>query len=235
MKTILVVILVLLCFELYGTDVEATLTYYMYNRDATYVTSRDDVTAMGNSSSGPKVGQNTTFDVIRGYLEFPIPTIGSCASCTLYVYGKTDYSTDDFNTMLYTGSWENTQTTSWELFDGWVSGSAFTGTSLTDGWNSSNFTVGWNTIVFNEAGRDSVLAYSNSTIKIAVISAEDASRSQPTAAESLEFESIAATGKEPFLRIGTTAGYTGTVNGVDEPANISGVLKATVKNVNGVE
>ena len=39
----------------------------------------------------------------------------------------------------------------------------------------------------------------------------------------------------PFLRINESAVYTGTVAGVDNPANVSGVGKANVKNVSGVE
>lgn len=203
----------------WGADTTATVTYNMYNRNGTYTTARDAVSATNNSSGGARVGQNTSFDVIRGYLEFPIPALSSVASCSLFMYGDTDNSTTDFVVDLFTGSWASTATTEWDQFDGWVSGSAFTGTNLTDGWNTSGFSVGWNEIVLNAAGRAAILAAQGTTIKIAVISANDVSRAQPSGDEYVSFESKAAVGKEPYLSITEMAASTPTMTGV----SISGV------------
>jgi len=233
-RLIILFLLSLSCFA-HGQDATATLSYYMRDQDGTYVTARDNISASNNSSGGPWCGQNTDFNVYRGYLEFPIPALGSVTSCYLYVYGKTDNSTTNFDIALFTGSWSSMATSEWDQFDGWTSGSAHTGTNLTDGWNTSNFTVGWNIIELNADGRAAILAAAETTIKIAMISGEDVNRSEPTDDEYVAFESIAVSGKEPFLRINESAVYTGTVAGVDNPANVSGVGKANVKNVSGVE
>ena len=222
------------CFA-WGQDATATLSYYMRDQDATYTTARDNISASNNSSSGPWAGQNTDFNVYRGYLEFPIPALGSVTSCYLYVYGKTDNSTTDFNIALFTGSWSSMATSEWDQFDGWTSGSAHTGTNLTDGWNTSNFTVGWNIIELNANGRAAILAAAETTIKIAMISGEDVSRSEPSGDEYVAFEAIAASGKEPFLRINGAATYTGTACGLDNPANVCGVAKANLANFIDVE
>jgi hypothetical protein len=183
------------------TDVTATLSYQMRDQDATYVTARDNISASNNSSGGAKVGQNTDFNVYRGYLEFPIPALSSVASCYLYMYGSADNSTTDFVITLFTGSWSSMATSEWDQFDGWTSGSAHTGTDLTDGWNTSGYSTGWNIIELNADGRAAIFAAKETTIKIAVISGEDVSRSQPSDDEYVEFESKDDAGKEPFLRI----------------------------------
>ena len=182
-------------------DVTATLTYYMRDQDGTYTTARDNISASNNSSSGIQVGQNTDFNVYRGYMEFPIPALASVTTCYLYVYGDTDESTTDFNVALFTGSWSSMATSEWDQFNGWTAGSAHTGTDLTDGWNTSNFSVGWNIIELNADGRTAIFAAKETTIKIAVISGEDVSRSEPSGDENVSFESKDEAGKEPFLRI----------------------------------
>jgi len=234
MKKLLLLLLLLPRIS-WGQDATATLSYYMRDQDATYVTARDNISASNNSSSGPWAGQNTDFNVYRGYLEFPIPALGSVTSCYLYVYGKTDNSTTDFDIALFAGSWSSMATSEWDQFDGWTAGSAHTGTNLTDGWNTSNFTVGWNIIELNAAGRTAILGAAETTIKIAMISGEDVSRSEPTGDEYVSFESISESGKEPFLRINGASTYAGTAFGVDAPANVCGVAKANLKNFIGVE
>ena len=225
MKRLILTILILALagpVSAWGADTTATVSYSMYDRDGTYNTARDNVSAQANSSGGARVGQNTTFDVIRGYLEFPIPALSSVASCSLFMYGDTDNSTTDFVIDLFTGSWSSTATSEWDQFDGWTSGSAHTGTNLTDGYNTSGFSVGWNEIVLNADGRAAILAAQGTTIKIAVISAEDVSRSEPTGDEYVSFESKDAAGKEPYLSITETAAAS-TGGTVLEGVSISGV------------
>ena len=182
-------------------DATATLSYYMRDQDGTYTTARDNISASNNSSSGPWAGQNTDFNVYRGYLEFPIPALVSVSACTLYVYGKEDNSATDFDIALFAGSWSSMATSEWDQFDGWTSGSAHTGTDFTDGWNTSGFSVGWNAIILNAAGRTAILNAAETTIKIAMISGEDVSRSEPSGDEYVSFESMSVSGKEPYLKI----------------------------------
>jgi len=190
-----------------ATDVTATLTYYMYDREGVYATARDSVSASNDSSSGSHVGQKTGFDVIRGYLEIPIPgDLASVASAYLYSYGDTDHSTTDFDVQLFLGTWSSLSKSEWDQFDGWTSGSAHTGTNLIESWNTSSFTVGWNIMEFNADGRAAILAAKGTTMKIAMISEEDVNRSQPTGDEYVSFESKVISGKEPFLRINVGGG-----------------------------
>ena len=218
MKRLITLISALLVLGLaapsWGADATGTLSYKMYDRDGTYNTARDNGDADSNSSGGCSVGQKTTFDVIRGYMEFPIPALSSVASCYLYTYGDADNSTTDFDIELFTGSWISMATSQWDAFDGWTAGSAHTGTNLAESWNTSSFSVGWNIIELNAAGRAAILAAQGTTIKIAMVSAEDVSRSEPTGDEYVSFESIASAGEEPFLRITETAAADATLEGV---------------------
>ena len=141
--------------------------------------------------------------------------LSSVTSCFLHTYGETDLSTTNFDIALFSGSWSSMAVGEWDQFDGWTSGSAHTGTNLANTWNTSSFSVGWNIFEFNAAGRATILSAKNTTFKIAMISGEDVSRSEPTDNEYVSFESIAASGKEPFLRINTsTSSGTSTTKGM---------------------
>ena len=199
----------------WGADATATLTYNMYDANGIYAVARDNISASNNSSGGADVGQDTGFKVRRGYLEFPIPVVSAVASAYLHIYLDTDTSTTDFDINLYLGSWSSMATNEWDQFDGWTSGSAHTGTNLAETFNTSSLVAGYNIIELSAAGRAAILSASNTTIKIAMVSGEDVSRSQPTGDEYVAFESKNAAGKEPFLRITETAASTdGTFSGV---------------------
>ena len=237
MKKILIILFLIVFIYIFGVDTELTLSYYMYDGDGTYTVARDNTDASNDSSGSVRAGQNTNFNVYRGYLEVPIPALSSVTSCFLHLYGDDDDSATDYDIMLYEGTWVlGLVKGDFNEFDGWRAENTHNGTSLTDGWNTSGMVVdGWNIIEFNAAGRAAVLAAEQTTMRICVVSSEDVARSQPTGDEVVVFNSISAEGKEPFLRISSSAAYTGTACGVNNPAGVCGVAKAQIKNFCGVE
>ena len=192
--------LLTVCYAETGT---CTVTYWIRNGEATYAATRDDASGSNDSSGGPQVGQATGFNVHRGYLHFTIPALTSCTSCYLYMYGDTDNSTTDFQIMAYLGEWaDNPSSVKWDEFDGWEASGAYTGTTFipVGTWSSSDFVVGWNALEFSGDGLAAVLAASESTLKIALISKEDVDDSEPTDNEYVSFEGVAS-GTPPYLMI----------------------------------
>lgn len=228
------------------TTVQATNDGYISAEDASsYTTARDNTTADGLSANNVVVGQTLTpdplFRVMRSFLVFTLPTMSAVEACSLYVKGAgADYSDDNFEMYIHTApTYGGTlDTGDFDSFDGWVSGSAHTGTVLNETWNSSSFSSNtWHAIEFNSAGRDSILVYQESDIYITLISKEDYDRSEPSDKEYLSFLSSFSEGNEPYLSINYTSstGYTGTACGLDDPADVLGVLKANLANFLGVE
>ncbi|GAI07542.1 unnamed protein product, partial [marine sediment metagenome] len=90
--------------------------------------------------------------VFRGFASFPIPGVYSVEACTLYVNGKTDSSTDDYEIYIISASEYAPilEADDYQRFDGQQSGSAHTGTVLNNTWNTSSYSSDWNSIVFNK-------------------------------------------------------------------------------------
>jgi len=235
-----IIILMLWCTVANAVTGTCTLTYWIRNSEATYAATRDDASGSNDSSAGPQVGQATGFNVHRGYLHFDIPALENCTSCYLYMYGKSDNTTTDFQIMAYAGEWAgNPSSAEWDEFDGWTSGSPHTGTTFIDvgEWSTSELIIdGWNVIELNASGRAAVLAAAEGELKIALISKEDTDRSEPTDDEYCQFEGFSSD-YPPYLRINDPigTGYTGTACGLDNPANVCGVAKADLANFIGVE
>jgi len=175
----------------------------MYDGEVVYANSRDSENASNDSNGSLTVGQETGYKVHRGFIEVPIPALESVESCYLYVYGKTDASTTDFNIMLYEGDWVlGLARADINNFDGWRAANTHNGTSLTDGWNTSNMTEdNWHIIEFNAAGRAAVLAAAETTMEICMVSSKDVSNTAPEGNEYVAFDAISASGTEPFLSI----------------------------------
>jgi hypothetical protein len=146
---------------------------------------------------------NTSYYVFRGFASFPIPALYSVAACTLYVNGETNWSTTDFEIYLLTSEYGSTlQGMDFLEFDGQQSGSAHTGTVLNNTWNTSSYSSGWNTIVFNTSGLDSLFAASDDTLRIAMISKNDYDNTSPTSSEEyVWFESSDHATDKPYLSI----------------------------------
>ncbi|MDD5353034.1 MAG: fibronectin type III domain-containing protein [Candidatus Omnitrophica bacterium] len=132
-----------------------------------------------------------TWNVWRSFMSFPIPSsINAVSACSLYVYGNTDNSLDNFGIYLVGAkSYGNTLTTAdFKLFNGWQSSGAYNGTILNNTWNTSSFLLNdWNKIVFASAGLDSLKLATGDTLRICMISKEDYDNSEPTWAEYVTF------------------------------------------------
>jgi len=174
----------------------------------TYATVRD--TSQGNSVSTNllSVGQwyrtdTTDYYVFRSFASFVIPAMDSAQACTLYVNGYQNNSTTDFEIYIHGAEAYGPEIGSrdYSKFNGRQTGAAHDGTVLNNTWNSSSYSAGWNTLVFNAAGIDSVEAAAGDTLLIALISKEDYDNSAPTDEEYIHLESSEASGEEPYLSI----------------------------------
>lgn len=209
MKKILFVILLLVCNFAHAETITVTATTdgNIYALHANYATARDTVTGGSAATTNLAIGQALSGDyyVYRSFASFVLPSMESVTACTLYVNGDIDNSTTDFEVYIHTSTYTAIQVADYELFDGRQAAGVHNGSILNNTWNSSSYSAGWNTLVFNAAGLNSIATYSGGTIKIALISKEDFSNSAPSDAEFLSFDSSADGGTEPYLSITHTS------------------------------
>jgi hypothetical protein len=166
------------------------------SNNATYLTGRN-ATTVGNFYSTPfNVGQGkaAAYDIYRTFSAFIIPEMTACSACTLHVDGAGDYSTTDFNVNIFGAhSYRSTVTaTDVNKFNGWQSSGAYNGTLLNDLWNTSSYSSAWNNIIFNAAGRDSLVAAKTDTLWIAMLSDRDVAATEPSGNEFIELTSSTA-------------------------------------------
>ena len=158
---------------------------------ASYTTARDATSGVEALTNGFIIGQDNTsyYTVYRSFLNFSIPNMSTCSACTLYLYYSTDQSTIDFNINVYGATAYGTTLTTadFSLFNGWKSSGAYDGTVLNNTWSSSAYTV-WNPIIFNAAGRDSVLKAQGSSLSLALLSSRDAASTQADSKEYCGFQ-----------------------------------------------
>jgi hypothetical protein len=173
---------------------------------AGYQAARDTLAgnADGNWIQAGQFTIGSNYHVYRGFLSFPLPEMYTISACTLYVKGLYDYSTDSEFDLSITGAdayGSTLQGDDFPRFEGHQSGSPHTGIILNQSWNSVSFTTGWNGIVFNPAGLDSIRAASGDTLRIAILSAHDYSNTPPSGSEYVVFQSSATPGSEPYLAL----------------------------------
>lgn len=183
------------------TEVEASSDGTLYGKNAIYSLSRDADFSHGQTLVTWDVGQTpTTFYVSRSFCSFQIPTMTSISSCSLFLEGNWNVSTDEFNIYIHTSTYAPPISyDDYNDFDGWRPGQTHNGTVLNNLWNSADFSNDWNEIVFNQAGLDAVFAKKGDTLKLTLISEEDFNNSEPTNLEQLKFESSTTVDKEPYL------------------------------------
>jgi len=208
-----------------STTITAQTDGRINNSDNTYSTARD--AESGTSGSDYlEVGQYygvPDYFVIRSFLTFPIPVLWSVSACSLYVNGKTNNSTTDFNIYIHgADSYGPTlDNNDFSRFHGRNTGQPHNGTVLNDSWNSASYSADWNSIIFTAAGRDSILASMGDTLRIALISGEDYDNSSPTNNERLQFESSSHATDKPYLSMTYYASESDPSNLVVTPLNAS--------------
>ncbi len=206
------------------------------NLNAVYLTARNATTGIGVESTFDTGQQGPgTFFVWRSFFAFPIGALtGTVAACSLYVDGHTDGSTTDFNIYLLNASgYKSEKTTAdFDQFDGWQASGAYNGTILNNTWNSSSYSANWNIITFNQAGIDLLTTAANDTLWIVALSEEDYNASEPAAGEFVIFNTVAAAA--PYISFSYSTGWAHTASGIATPANVWGVDKANISNINGV-
>lgn len=194
----------------YPLTIDPTLTLTASNdgtldgTGASYAESRDLATATSISTTALAIGQNATSNTVeRSFLSFALPSMHEVLAETLYVNGRADASTTDFEIYIHTATQSNPLVEGdYDLFDGRTAGAPHTGSILNAVWSSSSFSADWNMIVFNAAGRDTTVAHRDGTFRIAMISKEDYNNSAPGGTtEFLSFENSSTSGSEPYLSL----------------------------------
>jgi len=213
-----------------STTITAQMDGWINNSDNTYSTARDAESGTAVSDY-LEVGQYygvPDYFVNRSFLTFPIPVLWSVSACSLYVNGRTDNSTTDFLIYIHgANSYGPTlNNNDFPMFHGRNTGQSHNGTVLNDTWNSSSYSSDWNTIIFNAAGCDSILASMGDTLRIALISGEDYDNSTPADNERLQFENSSHATDKPYLSITYYATESDPSNLVVTPLNASTITAA---------
>lgn len=197
------------------TTVQSIIDGSVGNSNAVYPTSRD--ADSGNDLQELfylNIGQQHDgiyFYVKRTFISFPIPELISVLTCTLNVDGAIDKSiAADFDVYIH-GAHDYAPTLTladFSKFNGRQTAQAHNGTVLNDTWNTSSYSAAWNAIAFNAAGRDSIVASSGDTLRIALISAKDFTGTAPgeSTEEYIRFSGSGYSGVEPYISITYEAG-----------------------------
>jgi len=200
----------------------------------TYASKRDSTSGTGGYTTNLSVGQKydtITYDISRVFMTFQIPALATADACTLYMDGSNDASTEDFEIYIVTAlNYGTIDVTDYILFDGRTVGGAHTGSILNNAWNSSSWSAGWNTIIFNATGRDSIKVYSGKSIYLALISKEDYNNSAPTTSERTAFVPTSDT-PDPYIALTYTTGWSGTIGNLTNPAAVGAYSKAEIKEI----
>lgn len=184
-----------------SANVTANTDGYIAANDATYLTARNATTGFQASNQYHATGQYLGFYVTRSFMMFTIPTMTALSAASLFLNGRSDGSTTDFELDIYESTYAALSETRFDEFDGWAASGAYTGTRLNNTWNTSSYSAGWNELVFNAAGLAAILAKSGTSFKIALLSEEDQLASEPAGNEYVEFQSSVTAGEEPYIAL----------------------------------
>lgn len=136
--------------------------------------------------------------VCRSFINFTIPYMDAISSASLVMGGSNDESMDDFGVDIFSSSYGPTADASdFPRFDGRQVGAPHNGTVLNNAWNTSSFNT-TNTIDFNAAGLNAILAAKSSVLWLALVSVEDVNNSPPTNNEYVRF---ALSSPSPYLSL----------------------------------
>jgi len=197
----------------YHTDPPATMNqsntteitlgdYYTQTPTTNNTVYGDERTSVTNltKSSIDTLGQRkrgSYYDIFRTNFEvYNIPQMSGVTAGTLMVNLVKDMSTTDFDIQLFEGEWEETDSedTRFWNFDGRQSGTTpFDGTRLNDVWNTSSFALGQLKIPLNADGLAAVLAATQDTLRMVMISSRDSSATAPSGNEYIVLSDSAST------------------------------------------
>lgn len=215
---------------------------YYSASSGTYAGARDTTESANSGAAYNVIGQRklgSTYQVCRTFMAFPIPILTAATECTLFVYGREDDSDTDFQVYVHGARAAAPALTKADYpnFNGMTIGGAHIGTILNNAYTvSTNYVDNtWNGIVLNAAGLDSLVAASNDTLWLVMVSKEDYDNSAPTNPEYVVFESDYEEGKEPYLSFNyTPGGWTGKFGGITNPTKIMGVETENISKVMGI-
>lgn len=225
--------------------ITATLNRWSSVTDATYAVARDTDTGETGGETYIAVGQRESsgYQVLRGNIAFVMPEMDSLYACTIYLWGGTDESDDEFGIYILSAHDSSPvfDNADFSKFNGRTAESAHTGTILNDAYETTSFTAAaWDSLTFNAAGLDSMMVSSGDTLWVAIISDNDYDNIAPTEGhnEYVTFDSLDDEGHEPYILIQyapADTGWTGTFMRVTNPSYIMNVLASDIKKVMGIE
>ncbi len=159
--------------------------HFAQSTGISYSATRNQAAGNGTSLAG-LVGQSEAstswYNIRRSFYTFPIPNYtGVLLSATLNLNGNGDSSANDFDiTVLGANDYGPTLATDdFNALDGWEVSGAYTGTKLTDTWNTADFSNDWNVFTFKAAGIDSIAQSKGDSLRIALISDDDYNENAP--------------------------------------------------------
>ncbi len=226
---------------------------YIIANSTTYLTVHNATTGTVSAVTY-RVGQNkiaTTYYIYRNFFNFTIPAMVQCLACTLFVEGHTDSSTYNEFTVCVMGARAAHPTLVSGDYINYDGHATYDSTNALGKWHSSAFSTGWNKIIFNSLGRDSVETASEDTLWIALISNRDFSATAPTGGEMIGFDYQAprlpylsfsySEAGDPLFAIttsaatnitATTATMGGNITFADKNATIRGICYGATENPN---
>lgn len=216
-------------------SIDADESGYTNKYDEVYLTARNAATAgaaVFNGATQTFVGQelDTVSKIWRVFMKYTLPEMTTVEACSLCFDGGTDASTTDFKLLVVSAKayLPSGAADDYTHFSGWASSGAYSGiVRLNNVWDTSSFSSGINKVIFNQAGLDTLLAYSGTTIGLAVISSRDSSVTAPSSKEYIGFEY----GTTPYLSLTYASGYSGTVSRTTDPSAIMRIDKANIEQV----
>lgn len=189
------------------TNITAANDGWVRGDGASYSDARNSAVGGASGATVVAVGQTTTPGVLRGFLSFTIPSVAACAAASLFIKGFQDISTADFAVYILDSDYTPPLSVGdFPEIDGWAASGVYTGTVLNNSWNSADYPGdgSWWEITLNAAARAKIVAATDSTLRLALVSKEDYDESAPVAAEWMQFYSSSTAGSEPYLRINYT-------------------------------
>ena len=142
----------------------------LYSSNATQATARNATTATSlDSVSTFSIGNQYAagaWNYFRGFFGFNMPDMASINSLVFELNGGTDRSETDTLWNIFSASQAASggiTTADFDQFNIWQASGAYNGVKLISDWNTTSYSINWNTFTFNAAGKDTALVYKNST------------------------------------------------------------------------
>ncbi len=202
-----------------STTYTAVLDGHTESRSADEATARNATNAVAVFTNALFVGRDkdSSYTFYRSFLTLPIPltqdSVYAVTGVSLFLNGGTDHSKTDFQIYVVGAEAYGPTLTTADVnqFDGWQAIRPYNGTVLNDSTYSALWSADWNEIVFNAAGRDSLIAALGDTLRIALMSKRDYANTPSVEGKEYVTYVSSAGSDDPYIEI------TYTLNAANTP------------------